>query len=148
MRLLVIRPKVKNNQFSMNNTHVLVVDDHDSIRFLLGNFLSKKFKVSTKGDGLEALAWMSQGNMPDLIILDMSMPKLGGFDFLSNIKSSGFFKHIPVIILTGYADKRYEDQCKKLGAEDYILKPFNPIELMGKIERIVLPQNKRLEHKN
>ena len=117
--------------------HLLVIDDHDSIRFLLGNFLGQKYKVTTKKDGLDGLAWINQGNIPDLILLDMSMPKLGGFDFLSNIKTSGFFRDIPVIVLTGYDDNRYKEQCKKLGAEDYILKPFNPVNLLNRIEQLL-----------
>lgn len=112
---------------------ILVIDDHDSIRFILSRFLGKEYLVTTKEDGLEALSWLGKGNIPDLVLLDMSMPKLSGFEFLANLKSSGFFSDIPVMVLTGFGDKRYEEQCKKLGAIDYIVKPFNPIDLKGKI---------------
>ena len=66
---------------------ILVVDDHESIRMLMSNFLKKDYQVITQQDGLEALAWLSKGNIPQLIILDMSLPNISGFEFLTNIRS-------------------------------------------------------------
>ena len=116
--------------------NILVIEDHESIRFLFSRFLGKDHNVITKQDGFEALAWLSFGNIPDLIILDMSMPRLNGLDFLNNIRNSGFFQGIPVIIVSGEEDSKVKDQCFQLGIEDFIAKPFNPIKLNETIHNI------------
>lgn len=116
---------------------VLIIEDHDSIRMLLGAMLSKYYNVKTLKDGLEGMAWLVKGNLPDLILLDMSMPRLSGDEFLKNIRQSGFFRDIPVIVVSG--NDGYDDieECKKWGVHDYLTKPFNPIELKKKINNVL-----------
>ncbi|MEL6866318.1 MAG: response regulator [Bacteroidota bacterium] len=122
----------------MTKEHILVIEDHESIRKILGRYLSKQqYKVATMADGLEGLTWLNQGNIPDLIILDMTMPRVSGLEFLSNIRSSGFFRHIPVIVISGEEEDDYVQQCKRLGINEYIVKPFNPLELNVKIQQIL-----------
>ncbi len=116
---------------------ILVIEDHDSIRLLLERFLSKRFTVTCKGDGFDALAWLSYGNIPDLIILDMSMPRLSGLDFLNNIRTSGLFRDIPVLIVSGEKDNKVIQKCKDLGIDGFIPKPFNPIDLDEKINMVL-----------
>ena len=116
--------------------NILVIEDHDSIRMLFQRFFSKSFEVTVKKDGFEGLAWLSLGNIPDLILLDMSMPRLNGIDFLNNIRNSGFFRDIPVIIVSGEEDTRIIDQCFQLGICDYVTKPFNLINLNEKINQV------------
>lgn len=108
---------------------ILIVDDHDSVRLILGNILVKQYNVVTKSDGIEAFGWLHKGNEPDLIVLDMVMPRLHGMTFLSNIKSSGLFSHIPVIVLTGNENKEFEMQVRAMGASGFIRKPFKPDNL-------------------
>ncbi len=108
---------------------ILVIEDHDSVRLLLQQFLRKTFDVTCKVDGFDGLAWLSQGNIPDLIILDMSMPKLSGLDFLNNIRTSGVFRDIPVLIVSAEEENAVINKCYDLGIEGYVPKPFNPIEL-------------------
>lgn len=116
--------------------NILVIEDHDSIRMLFQRYFSKSFEVTVKKDGFEGLAWLSLGNIPDLILLDMSMPRLNGIDFLNNIRNSGFFRDIPVIIVSGEEDTRIIDQCFQLGICDYVTKPFNLISLNDKINQV------------
>lgn len=108
---------------------ILIVDDHDSVRLILGNILVKQYNVVTKSDGIEAFGWLHKGNEPDLIVLDMVMPRLHGMTFLSNIKSSGLFSHIPVVVLTGNENKEFEMQVRTMGASGFIRKPFKPDNL-------------------
>ncbi len=115
---------------------ILVIEDHDSIRILFQRYLSKSFNVTTKRDGFDGLAWLSSGNIPDLILLDMSMPRLNGLDFLNNIRNSGFFRDIPVIIVSGEEDSRVIDQCYQLGIDGFIPKPFDLIKLNQKIAQL------------
>ncbi len=126
----------------MERKSILVIEDHASIRLLLSKFLEKTYDVVTKRDGMDGLAWLSQGNLPDLIILDMSMPRLSGVEFLTNIRSSGFFKDLPVIVVSAEEGKGLVEQCHQLGIKGFINKPFNPIDLNDKIAQILLPKRK------
>jgi len=116
---------------------ILVIDDELSIRMLLENFLSKTYEVATKSDGLEGMKYLEDGNMPDLIVADIQMPNMDGYDFIKNIRASGYFKDIPLIMLSGIESSQEKVKCLKLGANDYIVKPFNPEELAIRIELLL-----------
>ena len=119
------------------NKKILVIDDELSIRILLENFLKKEYDVVTKNDGLDAITWMEEGNLPDLIVADIQMPNLDGYEFIKNVRASGFFKDIPMIMLSGIESSSEKVKCLKLGANDYIVKPFNPEELSIRIELLL-----------
>lgn len=115
---------------------ILVADDDMGIRMLLENFLGNNYDVVTKENGMEALKWIQSGNVPDFIIVDVVMPEVDGYDFVSNIRTSGYFKRIPIIMLSGLENSNERIKCLKLGADDYMIKPFNPEELSVRIENI------------
>lgn len=96
--------------------------------------MSKTYEVITKSDGMEGIDWLEKGNMPDLIVADIQMPNMNGYDFIKNIRSSGYFKDIPLIMLSGIESSQEKVKCLKLGANDYMVKPFNPEELAVRIE--------------
>ncbi len=108
---------------------ILVIEDHDSIRLLLGNFLGKEHNVFTMKDGFDALTWLSNGNIPDIILLDLAMPRVSGLEFLTNIRGSGFFAEIPVIVVSGKDSSELQNQCQHFGIHGYLTKPFNPLKL-------------------
>ncbi len=114
---------------------ILVVEDHESLRMLLSAMLAKDYQVVAKRDGLEALAWLGSGHLPDLIILDMEMPRVDGQEFLANLRSSGFFQSLPVIILSGSHSNDLE-QCQALGIQGVLRKPFNPVDLRKTILQV------------
>ncbi len=116
---------------------ILIIDDELSIRMLLENYLGKKYEVITKTDGIEGMKYLEAGNMPDLIVADIQMPNMDGFEFLKQLKVSGFFKNIPVIMLSGIESSQERVKCLKMGAEDFIVKPFNPEELALRIENLI-----------
>jgi DNA-binding response OmpR family regulator len=116
---------------------ILVIDDEQSIRMLLENFLGKDFEVVTKNDGLEGIKYLEEGNLPDLIVADIQMPNMDGYEFLENAKASGFFNHIPIIMLSGNESSRERIKSLRLGADDYMVKPFNPEELYLRIRNIL-----------
>jgi DNA-binding response OmpR family regulator len=125
---------------------ILVVDDQIMMTHFLAYYFKKNYEVYTKNDGLEALLWLEEGNIPNAIIADIDMPKLNGFEFIKSIKASNFFNHIPIVMLS--SKERSEDRihCLKLGADDYLTKPFNPEELELKIQRLLIPaQNQPLQ---
>lgn len=121
----------------MDEKKILIIEDENSLRLLLGKYLGKFYEVITRKDGLDAWAWMSQGNVPDAVILDMEMPRLNGAEFLLNIRSSGFFKHIPVIVVSGNSDEKLSDRVIKLGANAFIAKPLNPMKIKDQIDDLV-----------
>ena len=116
---------------------ILIVDDKSSITNLLAQFLNKEYIVETKSDGLEALTWLQKGNIPDVILTDWQMPEMDGLELIKRLKESGFFKDIPVIVLSSKDSSSDRVECLKMGAEDYIIKPFNPEELLIRLEKIL-----------
>jgi two-component system, chemotaxis family, chemotaxis protein CheY len=116
-------------------TKILIIDDHDAVRLLLGLTLKDKYNVITKRDGIDGMAWLAAGNIPDLIILDMQMPRLNGLDFLKQLRSSGMFKLIPVLLVSANDNEHEITESFDLGIIDFISKPFNPVKLKEKIHQ-------------
>lgn len=120
---------------------IAIVEDHDSIRMLLAHFLSKDYVVITIRDGMECLRWLQQGVVPDAILLDIGLPGLSGLELLATLRWSGLYHHIPIVILSAINDSDCIEQCTKLGIEDYIEKPFNPIQLKASINDAIIRNN-------
>jgi two-component system, OmpR family, phosphate regulon response regulator PhoB len=122
---------------------VLVVDDDDVICSLVRDGLEREgFEVRLAGDGERALRLLTE-DPPDLVVLDVNLPALGGFDVLSAIRGSS---DVPVILLTGRVDEVDRVLGLELGADDYVVKPFSPRELASRaraILRRVAPDPKR-----
>ena len=121
----------------MKKATILIIEDHEAVRVLLGMTFKKQFNVVTKKDGIEGLAWLSQGYMPDLIILDMQMPRLNGLDFLKQLRTTGFFAHIPVLLISGNEDVAENELLFDLGIIDFIPKPFNLPSLQEKVTNVL-----------
>lgn len=115
---------------------ILIIDDQESIRFLLGSFLKKEYRVIGFEDGFSAMQWLVNANFPDLILLDLNIPRLSGLEFLSQIKKSGFFQDIPVVIISGDDTEETMDQCNALGVYTYLTKPFDPVRLNTIVRKI------------
>ena len=113
---------------------VLIVDDNELNITILLNLLSKNYDVSVALSGVDALESLEE-EIPDLIVLDIVMPDMGGVDVCRKIKSDERTKHIPVIFLT--AAHTLEDEAYKVGAVDFVGKPFNLAELSEKVEKFI-----------
>lgn len=123
---------------------ILVVDDEKTTCLILENFLSKNYNVVTLNDGFEALLWL-EDNLPDLIISDIQMSKMDGFEFLTNVRQRGFTKHTPFIMLSGRSESKERIKCYRLGAQDYLTKPFNPEELDELVKKNLNPIHYAIE---
>ncbi|MBL7903614.1 MAG: response regulator [Bacteroidales bacterium] len=116
---------------------ILAIDDEAVIRKLLENFLGKKYEVTTKANGIEAMAYIQSGNVPDLIICDILMPEMNGYEFVRQIRSSGLFSKIPLLMLSGEEDSKTRISFYKLRVRNFITKPFNPEELEVLVDLIL-----------
>lgn len=117
---------------------ILVVDDEQIIQMLLEQFLSSKYEIETKSSAKEGLKWLEK-NLPDLIISDIQMEEMSGFDFLKEVRLRGFTKHTPIVMLSGKTESKERVKCYQLGAQDYITKPFNPEELEEVVNKNLYP---------
>jgi two-component system, chemotaxis family, chemotaxis protein CheY len=113
---------------------ILVIEDDDALSWVISRILSSEYEIIVIKNGLEAMAWLTSGNVPDLIVSDLHMPQLNGIELLKFLQHSGIYKEIPVIILSGDEDPEMMKQCRNLGAVKYILKPFGPELLMQDVE--------------
>ncbi len=117
--------------------NILVVDDERSMRMLLENYLGETFKVIVRDNGKDALDWLHEGHIPELIIADINMPQMDGYEFVKNLKASGYFKDVPILMLSGTDSSTEKVKFLRLGAGDYVVKPFNPEELLVRIELLL-----------
>lgn len=115
---------------------ILAVDDAAFILSRITDTLGKYYDMVTVNSGARALKYLNM-NKPDLILLDIRMPLRDGFDILREIRTMEDRADIPVIMLTGMEDKRYVMESIKLGICDYILKPFDPEDLLVRVRRIL-----------
>jgi DNA-binding response OmpR family regulator len=124
-------------QSKTNRASLLIMDDAPGIQKILTNFLQKDFDLVIKNDGMEGMNWLDEGNTADLILADLNMPNLSGKEFLRTLRSSNYYKNIPVVILSAENESNERIACLNMGADDFIEKPFNPVEVLTKINVIL-----------
>lgn len=116
---------------------VLVVDDSSVVRDLIAvNLELEGLTVVGCGDGEEALALVAE-QRPDVITLDVVMPRLGGFETVEQLRADPATAGIPIVIVTGRASVADLTRGEELGVEGYLTKPFEPAELVGLVSRLV-----------
>jgi len=116
---------------------ILLVDDKNEFRTLLKVMLENEYEIQTAFNGANALEVLQTDFEPDLIVTDLMMPDVDGKSFVIQLKASGLHKHIPVIVLSSIDKSMERVELLKLGAEDYLIKPFNPSELKVRIENVL-----------
>ena len=123
----------------MNGLKILVVDDEARMRKLVKDFLANKgFYVEEAGDGEEAVDKFFAQNDIALVLLDVMMPKMDGWEVLKTIRK---YSQVPVIMLTARSEERDELQGFSLGVDEYISKPFSPKILVARVEAILRRSN-------
>jgi len=123
---------------------ILLIDDDAGIRKMLGRRLERQgFRVVGAEDGEEGLR-IAQEQLPDLVLLDIMMPRMKGRDVCAKLKADPKTTHIPVIFLTALGLADHISAGMRLGADDYIVKPFHPEELKERI-RICLARHPKAE---
>jgi two-component system, chemotaxis family, chemotaxis protein CheY len=124
---------------------ILVVDDEKSILVIIESTFRNEFNVTSLSNGAEALTYLQSGEMPDLIICDLVMPEIDGFDFIRILRSGGYYEDIPLIILSGREESGDRIRCFEMGADDFLVKPFNPKELLARVKRRLSAREKYIQ---
>lgn len=123
-------------QRNSESSHILVIDDDQMNLLIARRILEKQFEVNTVTSGKLAFEYLEE-NRVDLILLDIRMPEMDGFAFLTRIKADSTLKDIPVICLTADNEQESEVKCFELGAVDFITKPFISEIMLRRITRIL-----------
>ena len=117
---------------------ILIIDDEETMIVLLMFLLEEEYDVSSVKSAEDALLWLND-NLVDLVITDIKMQGMNGYQFLTQIRTRGYTKHTPVVILSGNSDSNERVKCYRLGAQDFLSKPFNPEELTEIVKKNLFP---------
>lgn len=116
---------------------ILVIDDSLTVRELINLVLtSAGFQVRLAEDGAAALTEM-KARKPDLILTDFHMPNLGGFDLIQRVRAMPRLKRVPILVLTNEAAPLEKERTRAAGANGWIVKPFNPAQLIDAVRRVL-----------
>jgi signal transduction histidine kinase/DNA-binding response OmpR family regulator/sugar lactone lactonase YvrE len=135
--------EVKSTQLQNNETvySMLIVEDNDELREMLKSIFEPIYKIYTAANGLEGLE-MTIEHQPDIVLSDLMMPEMSGSEMCSKIKNNFQVCHIPVVLLTAQTAVEYNIEGLRLGADDYITKPFNVKTLITRCNNLV--NNRRI----
>ena len=118
--------------------HLLVVEDEPENRLFIGLMLrTEGFVVDEAEDGAAAFERLSRDPLPDLILLDVMMPGLNGWEVFQRIRRDSRAREIPVLMLTALAQRSDVERAVELGVDGYLTKPFEPSDLLQKISEIL-----------
>jgi chemosensory pili system protein ChpA (sensor histidine kinase/response regulator) len=124
-------------EISKRKPRILVVDDSISIRKYVQRFLDRMgYEVEVAPDGMEALNIMGRIKF-DVVITDLEMPVMHGYDLMAEMKKSPDLVHIPVIVLTSRAGDKHRQKAMEMGAQDYLVKPFEEQEMLGALKKML-----------
>lgn len=126
--------KMDNNQ-NMEFTILAIDDDPLVLKLIEASLLKDNYKILFAPNGEEGLK-MAEEIVPDLILLDVVMPGIDGFDVCASIRKNERIQHIPIIILTALDDRDSKIQGLEAGADDYICKPFDKIEFRARVKTV------------
>lgn len=124
---------------------ILIVEGDLALRKLMEFVLAKDYAVKTVENGEDAIFLLEAGEHHDMIIADIHLESKSGFELCGYLKQHPFLKKMPVILLSDQPRKQDQMKCYQVGADDVLLRPFNPIEMMFKVQRLFMRQMRRVE---
>jgi CheY-like chemotaxis protein len=117
--------------------HILIVDDYpDALDIWTIYLTSMGYQVSTASDGVEAIE-KAQQLRPDLIVLDLELPRVSGYEAAAQLRSNPDTRHIPLIAATGYSHERQLERAREAGFDEIVVKPCEPDALIAVMERLL-----------
>lgn len=123
---------------------VLVVEDNGDMRRLLAFLLGREFRVRLAENGRRGLEAVHE-RAPDLVLSDVMMPEMSGLELCASLKQDGATRGIPLVLVTSKAQREQRIEGLELGADDYVLKPFHPRELLARVRSLVTLRRSRVE---
>jgi len=125
---------------------VMIVDDSPSVRRVITNLVKNSGWVPVVArDGIDALETIQSSPVPpDLILLDIEMPRMDGYEFMQTLKGQEEFAQIPIVILTSRAGEKHRRKAIELGASDYVIKPYLDEVLVSTIRRHIMAARNRV----
>jgi chemosensory pili system protein ChpA (sensor histidine kinase/response regulator) len=118
-------------------TFALVVDDSITVRRVTQRLLERNgMRVLTAKDGVDAVSLL-QENMPDIILLDIEMPRMDGYEVAAHVRNDARLKHIPIVMITSRVSEKHRARAIELGVDDYLGKPYQESQLLDAIEPLV-----------
>jgi DNA-binding response OmpR family regulator len=114
----------------------LLVEDNADVAYLLQHMLQRDgYAVQTIGNGRDAQRYIAESKATDVVILDLMLPYIDGYELLVQIRESATWRDVPVIVLSGKVSERDIVRAIELGADDFVTKPYKPLELSARIRR-------------
>jgi len=122
-------------------TFAMVVDDSITVRRVTQRLLERNgMKVLTAKDGVEAMSLL-QDNLPEIILLDIEMPRMDGYEVAANVRADPRLKHIPIVMITSRVSEKHRARAIELGVNEYLGKPYQESQLLDAIEPLVHRRN-------
>jgi len=116
---------------------ILLVDDNEVQLSVSEIQLNKDYEVTTAKSGKEALDYLFHGHVPDLIILDILMPDMDGWETFGRLRAISKLHEVPILFFSSINDQKEIDRAFDMGAVDFIVKPCNNIELLDRVKNVV-----------
>jgi len=117
---------------------ILLIDDDEIHLTTAELFLKDEYEIHKVQSGKEALEYINNNKfIPNLILLDVVMPNMNGWDVFKKIREIGSLKNVPIAFVTSLADEEEKKKAYKMGIADYIMKPFNMTELKSRVKEII-----------
>jgi DNA-binding response OmpR family regulator len=121
--------------------HLLIVEDDEDMVRLATHWLEREgYTVEHAADGETALARLASDPLPALVLLDVMLPKIDGFEVLRHIRLDARTKTLPVVMVTSFSRDRDAARGRELGANDYIVKPLHELDFLKRVEHIIKDQ--------
>ncbi|HUF20342.1 MAG TPA: response regulator [Burkholderiales bacterium] len=114
----------------------LLVEDNADVAYLLQYMLKRDgYAVQSLSNGRDAKKYIAESRPTDVVILDLMLPYIDGFELLTQIRESSSWRNVPVVVLSGKVSERDIVRAIELGADDFVTKPYKPLELSARIRR-------------
>jgi DNA-binding response OmpR family regulator len=116
----------------------LLIEDNADVAYLLQHMLQRDgYAVQTLGNGRDAQKYIAESKATDVVILDLMLPYIDGYELLTQIRESASWRRVPVVVLSGKVSERDIVRAIELGADDFVTKPYKPLELSARIRRCI-----------
>jgi DNA-binding response OmpR family regulator len=113
---------------------VLVVEDDREVNTLICRFLGQRgFSCESAHSAAQAKERIAEGGTPDVILMDLELPDMDGASLCAELRDRELMAHVPILVMTGYQQESQLDRIRAAGADDHILKPFSPKEMLAKV---------------